>query len=226
MASAQIPQNPTQTVQRQPKQRAFVIRLKAFYHATGEFLLEHWASIITIALGLLVFNAILIPFLSYLGLDAIARPLFSSMHYVCAQIPSHSYYILGHQFGLCERNFAIYSSMFAGSLIFTLSKKRLPGLPWWIWILLMLPMAWDGFTQMFGWRESDWILRTVTGVLFGFGNVWFALPMMQKALLQTPSQTPPLPRRPLPVPPSPYRQVPATDSPAPVTATQKGPETL
>ncbi len=158
----------------------------------GNFLLQYWAHIITIMLGLIVFTAISIPFLSYLGLDSLSKQLFFSLHYVCAQIPSHSFYIFGHQLGLCTRNFAIYSSMFLASLVFVLSKKQMRGIPWYIWALMMLPMAWDGITQMFGWRESDWILRLVTGSFFGIGNIWFALPLMQKSLLET-IPTPQLP---------------------------------
>lgn len=172
----------------------FTHRLDQLMNSIGLFLLDQWANLITLALGLLVLIAISIPFLSYFGLDAIAKPLFFSLHYVCAQIPSHSFYILGHQLGLCARNFSIYTSMFLGSLVFALSKKRLPGIPWWLWILMILPMAWDGTTQMFGLRESDWILRLVTGTLFGLGNIWFALPMMQKTILETPAP-PPIPRQ-------------------------------
>jgi uncharacterized membrane protein len=156
-----------------------------------DFLSEYWAHIVTVVLGLLVFCAIAIPFLSYLGLNGVAKPIFFFLHNVCAQVPSHSFYILGHQLGLCERNFSIYTSMFIGSLLFVLTKKRMPGIPWWLWVLMMVPMAWDGTTQLFGWRESDWILRVVTGTLFGAGNIWFALPMMQKSLTET--TVPPIP---------------------------------
>lgn len=188
------PFSPPQQVpldQTTPSKRGFT----RFVYRIGDFLTEYWAHIITWAFGLLVLTAIAIPFLSYFGLDAISKPLFYSLHYVCAQVPSHSFYIFGHQFGLCERNFSIYTSMFLGSLVFVLSKKRLPGIPWWIWLLMMLPIAWDGITQMFGWRESNWILRIITGTIFGVGNVWFALPLMQKSLLETtvPSYYAPLP---------------------------------
>jgi uncharacterized membrane protein len=152
-----------------------------------DFLVEYWAHMVTIILGVLVLCAISIPFLSYLGLDSVAKPLFYSLHWVCAQIPSHSFYIFGHQLGLCARNFSIYTSMFIGCLIFVLTKKRMCAIPWWLWILMMLPMGLDGTTQMIGLRESDWILRVVTGTLFGVGNVWFALPMMQKSLTETPA---------------------------------------
>ena len=149
---------------------------------TGEVLLRYWAHLLTGVLGLIVFITLLIPFLSYLGLDAIAKPLFFALHAICAQIPSHSFYILGHQLGMCVRNLFIYGSMFVGALVFLLSKKRLPGIPWWVLVLMILPMALDGTTQMVGWRESTWVLRMITGTLFGLGSIWFALPLMQKYL--------------------------------------------
>jgi uncharacterized membrane protein len=151
----------------------------------GNFLIQHWASMITWALGILVFAALSVPFLSYFGLDGISKQIFFTLHLVCAQIPSHSFYIFGHQLGMCERNFSIYASMFIGSLIFVLSNKRIPGIPWWLWILMILPMAIDGTTQMFGLRESTWELRVLTGTLFGLANVWFALPLIQKTILES-----------------------------------------
>jgi uncharacterized membrane protein len=151
----------------------------------GNFLIDHWATMITWALGVLVFAALSVPFLSYFGLDAISKQIFFALHMVCAQIPSHSFYIFGHQLGMCERNFSIYASMFIGSLIFVLSKKRIPGIPWWLWILMILPMAIDGTTQMFGLRESTLELRVLTGTLFGLANVWFALPLIQKTILES-----------------------------------------
>ncbi len=155
----------------------------------SNLLLDYWATIITSMLGILVFAALSVPFLSYFGLEGISKQIFFSLHLVCAQIPSHSFYIFGHQLGMCARNFSIYASMFIGSVIFVLSKKRFPGIPWWIWVLMILPLALDGTTQMFGWRESTWELRVLTGTLFGLGNVWFALPLIQKTILQsTPSQ--------------------------------------
>src|SRR6266705_4114285 len=151
----------------------------------GNLLIHHWATMITWMLSILVFAALIVPFLSYFGLDAISKQIFFALHMVCAQIPSHSFYIFGHQLGMCARNFSIYASMFIGSLIFVLSNKRIPGIPWWVWILMILPMALDGTTQMFGLRESTWELRVLTGTLFGLGNVWFAPPLIQKTILES-----------------------------------------
>src|SRR5437879_4318985 len=183
----------TNTTQSTPISSASKQTFGRITHRLGEFLLKHWATMLTLVLGLLVVTALAIPFLSYFGLDVIAKPLLFSLHYVCAQIPSHSFYIFGHQLGLCARNLSIYSSMFLGSLIFVLSKKRLPGIPWWLWILMILPMALDGITQMFGLRESTWVLRVITGTLFGLGNIWFVLPFIQKTLDETPPLQRPAP---------------------------------
>ncbi len=177
--------NPAYSTQRQTLDRS-MNRAGRF---VSKLLLDYWAAIIASVLGILVFAALSVPFLSYFGLDGISKQIFYSLHLVCAQIPSHSFYIFGHQLGMCARNFSIYASMFIGSVIFVLSKKRFPGIPWWIWVLMILPLALDGTTQMFGWRESTWELRVITGTLFGLGNVWFALPLIQKTILEsTPSK--------------------------------------
>jgi uncharacterized membrane protein len=173
--------NPAYSPQRQTLDR-FMNRAGRF---VSKLLLDYWATIIASVLGILVFAALSVPFLSYFGLDGISKQIFYSLHLVCAQIPSHSFYIFGHQLGMCARNFSIYASMFIGSVIFVLSKKRFPGIPWWIWVLMILPLALDGTTQMFGWRESTWELRVITGTLFGLGNVWFALPLIQKTILES-----------------------------------------
>src|SRR5262249_47784380 len=132
---------------REPKPKRGLVKI---LDSIGDFLMEYWAHMVTIVLGSIVLCAISVPFLSYLGLDNIAKPIFFALHFVCAQIPGHSFYVFGHQLGLCERNFSIYTSMFVGSLIFVLTKKRMRGIPWWLWILMMLPIALDGITQMFG----------------------------------------------------------------------------
>lgn len=160
-------------------------RLDAAMNRAGAILLRYWALAITVILGIIVCAALSVPVLTYLGLNEVAKPIFFTLHLICAQIPSHSFYILGHQLGMCARNMGIYGSMFVGGLVFVLSKKRLPGIPWWIWLLMILPMAYDGLTQMFGLRESTWELRVITGVLFGFGNMWFVLPFIQRTITET-----------------------------------------
>jgi uncharacterized membrane protein len=163
---------------RKHKHEAFL----RFAKRLGGFLMSYYAIIIAVILGALLLAAVLSPILSYLGLDVIARPIFYAMHLICAQTPSHSFYIFGHQLCLCERCLAIYSAMFVSTLVFAFSKVRLPGLRLWQALLLSVPIALDGFTQMFGLRESTWELRLITGALFGLACIWYALPLVQKTL--------------------------------------------
>lgn len=157
-------------------------RLGRAVFRVGAFLLVYWVHIITGFFGLICLAALSTPVLSYLGLDSVAKPMFFALHLICGQIPSHSFYIAGHEVGLCVHCLAIYSAMFATSLIFALNRKRLVGLPWWLLILFALPLAYDGFSQMFGLRESTWEIRLVTGVIFGVGATWFALPLINRGL--------------------------------------------
>lgn len=173
-----------------PRGQALTSFMNSTGRLVGNFLMNYWATLITWILGIIVLAALSVPFLSYFGLNTISKPIFYALHFLCAQIPAHSFYLFGHQLGMCARNLSIYGSMFVGSLIFVLSKKRLPGIPWWFWVLMILPMAIDGTTQMFGLRESTWELRVITGTLFGLGNIWFVLPLIQKLLLEASSTQP------------------------------------
>ena len=160
-------------------------RVKAVWQRVGQFLSNHWATLILCLLGLIVSSAFAIPVLAYFGFDALSKHMYYIMHYICGQIPSHSPYICGHQCGLCFRCTAIYSTMFLTNAAFVFAKKRLRGIPWWMLGLLTLPMFWDGVTGLFGLRESTTALRLITGALFGLGCALFTFPLVQKTLLES-----------------------------------------
>lgn len=88
----------------------------------------------------------------------------------------------GYKVAICERDVAIYGSMFLMGLLFALRRKRLPPLPWRWYVLFLLPMAVDGLTQLVGLRSSNWFLRTVTGVLFGVGTIWLVYPYLAQSI--------------------------------------------
>lgn len=174
MASQAISQPQTLLVQHR--------RLVLWVRAGGVFLLKSWVLLLSIVFGMIVLAAVSVPLLTYLGLDALAKPLFSALHLICAQISSHSFYLLGHQLGLDVHCLAIYSALCVGSLVFVVSRKRLPGLPWWGLVLMALPLAYDGGTQLIGLRQSTWEIRLITGALFGFGTAWFTFPWLHKTI--------------------------------------------
>lgn len=89
---------------------------------------------------------------------------------------------VGWKVALCERDLAIYASVFFTGLLYALVRDRVRPLPFKIYIFFAIPIAVDGLTQLFGWRESNWWLRTLTGVLFGFASVWLAYPYVDDAM--------------------------------------------
>jgi uncharacterized membrane protein len=101
---------------------------------------------------------------------------------------------LGYKVAFCERDVAIYLSVLLGGLAYARFRDRVPPLGLVGYSLLILPMAVDGLTQLFGWRESTVELRTLTGALFGLASVWLIYPRVDAMLEQDSG----LPRRPAP----------------------------
>jgi uncharacterized membrane protein len=84
---------------------------------------------------------------------------------------------LGYQVAFCERETAIYLTVFLTCLAYGFLRRRreFRAMPIRLYVLFLVPMAIDGLTQLFGWRESTPLLRTVTGAIFGLGSAWLVL---------------------------------------------------
>jgi uncharacterized membrane protein len=95
----------------------------------------------------------------------------------------------GYKVALCERDLAIFGSLLLGGLIFGAARRvcrrrgrEVPRLPVWAYVAALAPMLLDGGTQLFGLRESNWLLRSITGALFGLATVWLAYPYIDAAM--------------------------------------------
>ncbi len=94
---------------------------------------------------------------------------------------------LGYKAAICQRDVAIYGSIFLAGLAYgglrrLLPKGRVAGLSWKYFLFFLIPIGIDGVTQMVGLRESNWWLRSVTGALFGAACVWLAYPYVDEAM--------------------------------------------
>jgi uncharacterized membrane protein len=104
---------------------------------------------------------------------------------------------IGYKVALCERDVAIYAGMLAFGMVFSLSGKRLKPLPWFLWVAIgIIPIAADGLSQLlsqpplnlippfnlFPYRESTPLLRTLTGALFGITTAWFGYPLVEESM--------------------------------------------
>lgn len=102
--------------------------------------------------------------------------------------------IIGYKIALCERDMAIYFGILVFGLLFALTKRQIPKLPWYLWLLLgILPIALDGLSQLLSqppldflpYRESTPFLRTLTGFLFGFTTAWFGYPLVEETMAES-----------------------------------------
>jgi uncharacterized membrane protein len=138
---------------------------------------------------LLIFNVVafslaslpfIIPFLASQGYTTAASWLHMTFGLMCHQMPERSFTLFGEQMALCHRMTAIYVASFVAGVGFALVRNRLSPIGFFGLFLLSTPMAIDGFTQLFGLRESTWELRLLTGSLFAFGVMWFSLPRLDE----------------------------------------------
>lgn len=101
---------------------------------------------------------------------------------------------IGYKVALCERDVAIYGGILLFGILFAVTGRRIPPLPWYLWILIgIIPIGLDGFSQLFSqppfnfipFRESSPYLRTLTGALFGITTAWFGYPLVQETMNDT-----------------------------------------
>lgn len=93
--------------------------------------------------------------------------------YICHRIPERSFFIKGHQFPVCARCTGFYTGLavflvwnYFYNLNYDINTLILS-------MILMIPVAIDGFTQYFGPRESTNTLRFITGFIGGIGLIIF-----------------------------------------------------
>jgi uncharacterized membrane protein len=89
---------------------------------------------------------------------------------------------IGYKVALCERDLAIYGSVLLAGLAFAVVRGRIRAPSVKLYLILLIPIAVDGVSQMVGLRESNWWLRTLTGAIFGVASVWLAYPYVENAM--------------------------------------------
>ena len=173
---------------------------------------KHWLALASLFWGLYVGLPLLAPVLMNAGWTMPAKAIYTIYRPACHQRPERSYFYggpqavysieeleaagldtnpfaraigneeLGWKVAFCERDVAIYGSIFVAGLVYGMVRKR------WgarrmrlrIFALFLVPMAIDGVLQLFGVYESNWIMRSLTGAIFGIGAVLFAYPYVEE----------------------------------------------
>ncbi len=146
-------------------------------------LARHWILTVNLLVGLFAGLPLLGPWLRARGYTLPANLIYGFYRLTCHQMPERSFFAFGHQVCYCQRCMAIYSGFFLLGLAYPLLRRigRPRPLRWRWMFLLWVPMALDGFTQLFGLRESTWQLRVITGGLFALSCFWVAFPHLEQA---------------------------------------------
>jgi len=127
--------------------------------------------------AIVIVSGVLAPYLESRQSE-VASFFYSILKPFCHQKPSRSLWIFGSPMGVDARSFALYTAFlltgFSLRSYLRQTKSR-------IGLLLLLPILMDGFTQLFGYRESTNILRLLTGPLAGVGLGLILFPLTWKA---------------------------------------------
>jgi uncharacterized membrane protein len=200
---------PRVSAQRAALSRSIVQFAQPMLHSMG----RHWLFALNTATALLLGGAIAAPLLLMAGLPQLAEPIYELYHTICHQWAMRSFFLFGNQWfytapqltadgldphlfvgnaelgwklAFCERDTAIFVGLllFGGLYAARWRRYNIRHLTYVGYALLAAPMAFDGFTQLFGLRESTWELRVATGLLFGLASAWFLYPRFDKTLPQ------------------------------------------
>jgi uncharacterized membrane protein len=175
------------------------------------FVARHWLLMVNVVLALQATLPALPPILMVTAHISAARLLYTAFRPLCHQLPERSFFLfgpqlsytlgelqklvgpdvplryigdraVGYKMAVCQRDMATYMSMFLAGLAFVLLRRRLKPLPLKAFALFAIPMAVDGFGQLFGLWESTWWSRVVSGSLFGVACVWLAFPYVESGM--------------------------------------------
>ncbi|WP_296848276.1 DUF2085 domain-containing protein [uncultured Methanobrevibacter sp.] len=91
------------------------------------------------------------------------------LNLICHRKPERSFFIKGHQFPVCARCTGFYISLI---IYFTYAYYFFIDYNLFLIIfgcILLIPAVIDGLTQFFEYRESNNVLRLITGLMGGLG---------------------------------------------------------
>lgn len=175
--------SPFESLEVSARRRAFDRALLRAIARGQQVAARHWLLFLNLVAALYLGLAFLSPALTAAGWRDAGQLLFSAYNLACHQYPERSFFVFGEQVAFCQRDVATFASILTAGLVYAWRRGRVRSLDWRWYALMVAPMAIDGFTQLVGWRESTWELRTITGTLFGIGTVWLLYPYIDRTMV-------------------------------------------
>jgi uncharacterized membrane protein len=175
------------------------------------FVGRRWLAFVNWGLGIFVGLPWLAAIFASLGIWSLADPIYTLYMIQCHQLPERAPTVFGYEVAQCIRCSALYGGMLLWGLVFGLARDRklprlgwiLKPLPWYLFLLFLVPILVDGILHMSGVRAPgdfnaevgfgqfevgaqafglNWWLRVATGLIAGLGAVWFAYPRMARSV--------------------------------------------
>ena len=136
-----------------------------------------WAGTCLIALAILglIISA---PLAEGYGHPAFAAPIYKAFSFVCHQIPSRSFHLAGHQFGVCSRCTGLYTGFAIAALVYPFARSlQRVDTPSRLWLILAtLPILIDFALGYFSIWENTHLSRFLTGALLSSVAVFYIIP--------------------------------------------------
>lgn len=105
---------------------------------------DHWLLVVNTFFLVYATLPLAAPILLANGYAGPASLIYRAYGLTCHQLPSHSYFIAGHQVAICQRCLAVYMTMALAGLVYGLSLFRWPVISFkWV-LLFVIPIAVDG----------------------------------------------------------------------------------
>jgi len=141
----------------------------------------HWLVLVNASVGLVLVGAVAAPVLAFAGFSGAADNIHQVYLWLCPQRPGHSYFLLGHQLALEEREMAMFTAQFLGGLLYwRLRRQSRFALSPIAFLLASVPFTWDVLSQMLALRTSGWFTRSWTGALFTLAFVFWCYPRLER----------------------------------------------
>ncbi len=157
--------------------------LVAAIEGASAWMRRHWLLLYNTANLLLFLGTFASPLFYQLGWPTLARPAFTIYSILCMQRPTHSFFLWGYPMGMEQRMVAIPAAQAVAGLLYAVLRRYRffrPLNAWWV-LAGSMPMLVDIFSQSLGWRTSDALWRTTTGILFGVVSLWLLGPLLDWA---------------------------------------------
>jgi uncharacterized membrane protein len=116
------------------------------------------------------------------GFSSTSSEFYSFFGYICHQMPSRSFHILGYKFGVCSRCSGVYFGLVLGALVYPLFRniEELEPLPLFWLVLSMIPIAVDWSLTVFDIWENTFFTRFTTGLVLGIACAVFIVPALSE----------------------------------------------